>query len=700
MPVQKSFRKQCAVDLSLVFTSYVFTVAILILYFRRGDWLVFYQVLAVAAHSLLMIGLTGMGWQCLSSTKAFWVLPIATMIFVTSPFLVKGLGVWSIFPVATLGFGLTLIALYNRQPQTNVKRLLLCLIAGAAIAIFYFIQVNGAGYAHIFADVAVYTSSSHPDTLFHSSIINMLAGFSTPSIGLDGIQPLAYHVGIHRWVAASQTYLQANAPFLLAVVMQVALLPALFFTWSFVLTTLGRKMVDPLITLAIGMVSLVLLGAYSWDSYLVSESYAFSLIILLAMVPVGRLWLEKSCERSKWLPVSPWQLCLAVIVIILGLMVKVSTGLVLVIFLASCIVTPQLLQQDWHSLFKYAVMSVTVLLASFSLIYVYIGSPELKWSPLHFPRSFPTEFFNEVIFAIFFLGALYVLGWRKTARKSHVLYHQALFWVLATTFIIGLLPGLTLALPAGAAYYFSHPALLVVLMLGISTLGDFYYLVCVQERLIRFRPQQLNWRLVPKRVYWGVISLFMFTMFMNWPLPPSISSPVTRSMVFWKNAIFVFTLFKDGPPAQEATARLEPWQQRFANLILFPVIDLNQLRGFTELGYVEQIIEDAELSAWDQSIVVYIDPEFEQFWSVDGSQVCWARPFEVPAIVGLPLINGVRGEGNNCNSTVYYGLGDYDSTSWNMAMSNDQLCQKARSLGFSKVLMITENDYQVLNCAD
>jgi hypothetical protein len=67
-------------------------------------------------------------------------------------------------------------------------------------------------------------------------------------------------------------------------------------------------------------------------------------------------------------------------------------------------------------------------------------------------------------------------------------------------------------------------------------------------------------------------------------------------------------------------------------------------------------------------------------------------------MTGFPLLNGVRADINNCESTKYYGMVNYNSGSWNRLLSSSELCNKATQLGFNQVLSVTETKTQLYSC--
>ena len=67
-------------------------------------------------------------------------------------------------------------------------------------------------------------------------------------------------------------------------------------------------------------------------------------------------------------------------------------------------------------------------------------------------------------------------------------------------------------------------------------------------------------------------------------------------------------------------------------------------------------------------------------------------------MIGLPMLNGIRGKNSNCDLTKYYGMADYSSESWNRPLSKEDICTKSTKLGFNQVLNINQSQIQLYSC--
>jgi hypothetical protein len=693
------FIAQTSACLAIVFTAYVLAIALCFLHLRRWDSVILRQVVTLASYPLVFFGVVALGTQMTlkqgdPSQTSVWVLPLGSLLFMGLPFGVSQLGAWIVLPLAILGLVMTGYAFVRSHQNRALLRLLWLPWPGVIIALIYFAMINGSGYAHLFADVAAYTGTLHRDTLFHAAIVNMLAHFSTPSTGLDGVQPLAYHVGVHRWLAASQALAPGYTPMLLAIGMQIALLPVVFFAWSLAIALLLQRSINllPLLGYAVG--SWLVLGCFVWDSYLASESYAFSLPVFFAMAPVGQRWAEVGGHGKRAL--SFWALTIAVVAVVACTAAKISTGVVLGLFLTGCGLLPTFLQRDRGSQLLYGAAGLLFCITGVGLAYVAIGTPTLVLSPFHFAQTFPQIFVSANLLAILCIGAFYAWGGRGRTNTAPP-GHRALTLALGLTFLASLVPGLLLDIAGGATYYFFHPALLLLLAFAIAGLINHWRCSSLDAHVALARSMTKSTVLTgASRFALAALAGVAITQ-----LAIPLNNPVLRSREFVNYAAQTLSMFADdGPTVTRNIHDSSPKLTKTDKLNLLwapPDIDLNQL-PFSGLRLVEQQLAAAAVTPEAADTIVYISPDVSTFWMLEHNRTCWDKSFDVPGVLGLPLINGVRTGVNGCEVTPYYGMADYGSSSWNVEMSDAQLCQKALRLGFAQVLVIAEDERQLLGC--
>ena len=137
-------------------------------------------------------------------------------------------------------------------------------------------------------------------------------------------------------------------------------------------------------------------------------------------------------------------------------------------------------------------------------------------------------------------------------------------------------------------------------------------------------------------------------------------------------------------------------QNIFQDLIYPPDINRNILLTQTPIARIKKSIADLGLSKTENKLALYISPSYKKFW-VSGPG-CWEPAFMIPALIGLPLLNGVRSGMDDCESIQGYGMKDYGKSSLNYQLSLTDICMKAKKLGFKKVYEITEIKNQIHNC--
>lgn len=194
--LESLFKKPFTVDskvvseLAFLFTIYILVTGLLILHFRAWEPDVVRQVLGISVYPAAFFGGVALIWPYI--TNAIWILPIACLVLMGLPFLTALLGAWSLLPLGIFGVIATLFAYRAAHPKLLFKTLQLMLV-GSILAVIYFLIYNGNQFAHIFVDIAAYNNALHNgsayllDSFLHSAMVQMLANFNTPSIGLDGL---------------------------------------------------------------------------------------------------------------------------------------------------------------------------------------------------------------------------------------------------------------------------------------------------------------------------------------------------------------------------------------------------------------------------------------------------------------------------------------------------------------------------------
>ncbi|MEJ2169693.1 MAG: hypothetical protein P8X90_29670, partial [Desulfobacterales bacterium] len=218
---------QTGSNISLLFTIYSIISCLLILHFRNWEPEILRQSLGIIAYPMILFGTLAITAGRNHTNN--YLLPISILTFMILPLIVSLIGAWFLIPLGILGISFTARSCWLTKNLNSRQDFIILVLASIFLPIFYFFVVNGSNYADIYSDIKGIQGTLHHDTLFHSAIINMLARFGVPSTGLNGLTPIAYHTGVHRWVAANLRVLGGETPILLAIANQVAFIPTFFF---------------------------------------------------------------------------------------------------------------------------------------------------------------------------------------------------------------------------------------------------------------------------------------------------------------------------------------------------------------------------------------------------------------------------------------------------------------------------------------
>ena len=692
-----SVKSKIVSELALLFTIYILATLLLFLHFRTWNPTITRQVLGVFVYPSVLFGGIALAWRYVC--HHIWILPIGCLVFMGLPFVVALLGGWSLVPLGIFGVSATIFAYSSQQDRSSIKTLQLS-VAGIMLAVIYFLVVNGYNYANVFADITAYTNTIHRDTLFHSAIVQMLSKFNTPSTGLDGVQPLNYHVAVHRWVAANLNILGGQAPLLLGICQQVAFLPAVLFTTVLALMCLLSTPLSTIGACGFTFLGLWLFGTRIWDSYLASESNAFSLPVFIAMIPVGQRWLLKASASNRWLTVKPLTLTLTVVAVMACGAGKISSGVILALFLVLCGFVPKIWQQSqlkWRYIGLLFALAIAFLGGCLVLAFSF-GDVNLIniFYPFHFARTYKSQFTWQ---NIIFLGLIIPFYWLQRKKENCLGRSQVI--ILTVLFLASQLPGALVEIGGGSAGYFVQPALLVTLLFTLAAVADYWSINRKTGFLFIVDPVDHRTKPLSPTISWGLISLvFIFSL---WSGTPEIGSYTVRGVRFVKQLVVILDGFSS-PSNSSTDLRGVSKLQRQLGLLLFPPsVNWEILNTKTELGYIQaELAKLTELKKVEpgDNLAIHISQDFSGFWQPQGARNCWDKSFVIPAMIGLPMLNGVRGENSNCDLTKDYGMAGYSSKSWNRPISQEDICTKSTRLGFNKVLNVSRSQTQLYLCSE
>ncbi len=331
------------------------------------------------------------------------------------------------------------------------------IIFGAVAGLVVFIWTNAWNYASVWLFELTLLGVGPKDSLFHSSISAMLRHYGVSSTGLSGLTAIKYYTGSHA-VMAGLSGLADVAPILIYPAgQQIFFEPALIFSIAYCVTVFGKdydsmnKFATPMMAISFILIS----SAAMWNSFLASESYCLSLVILFLCTPhlfspLQRPSAQKALRLSRWL-----MICASYLVALL--LIKTSVAIVLAILVG--LVGGVILLDRRPILFIILCISgllifiIVIVAASYIIGQSKYSYPIL---PLSFLRQYPQECIAEIIVVIFGVAAL-----TQEARSMGFCKPWAAIAVWSTVAFASFLPGLVIAIPAGGAGYFSGPIVLL-----------------------------------------------------------------------------------------------------------------------------------------------------------------------------------------------------------------------------------------------
>ncbi|MDH6098856.1 hypothetical protein NWP21_08380 [Anabaenopsis sp. FSS-46] len=693
-------KSQIVSELAFLFTIYILVTALLFLHFRTWDSTITRQVWGVFVYPSVLFGGVALAWRYIS--HVIWILPIGSLVFMGLPFLVTVLGGWSLIPLGIFGISATIFVyiLYLSPQDRPVIKTLQLLGAGMILAVFYFFVVNGYNYANIFADLTAYTNTVNRDTLFHSAIVQMIAKFNTPSTGLDGVQPLSYHVAVHRWVAANFNILGGKVPLLLGICQQVAFVPAVLFATVLALMCLLSTPLSTLVACEFTFLGLWLFGTRTWDLYLAGESYAFSLPIFIAMIPVGQRWLYKARESNRWLTVDLLPLTLAVVAVLACGAAKISSGVILALFLILCGFIPKMWhknQLNWRYVGLLLALAIAFFVGCLALAYSFsAGNLTNIFYPFHFARTYRSPFIWQ---NIIFLGL--IIPFYGLQRNQEKFLGRSQVIILTLLFLASQLPGALLEIGGPSAYYFVLPALLVTLLFTLAAVADYWSVNRKTGFLFIVDPLDHETKPLSPTIRWGLITLVLIFSLSSGTGIVYRGSHKDRGLGFASQLVIVLDRFSPQSDSLTDLRGLSKRQRQLGLLLFPPSVNWEIFKTSTELGYIQaglaKLTESKKLQPGD-NLAIHISHDFSGFWQPRGGRNCWDKSFVIPAMTGLPLVNGVRGENSDCDLTKDFGMTDYSKESWNRPLSKEDICTKSTKLGFNQVLNVSQSQIQLYSC--
>jgi len=524
-------------------------------------------------------------------------------------------------------------------------------IALAGFFCLMLIPYFSQGYSQPFNEALLFGGLVNKDTLFHIDIAAMFKNYQVISHGMHGLGLLQYHFGSHIFIAGASNitglsifdsysyfYVFFCVPLLLISILSFAeeLRPSTSVYFLF-----GRTVAFALVLLGTGIFkSGSLLDNFAvWPSFFISESYAFSLVLIFALLSILLV-------RSNSFKFSAR---LIIISSLIGFITvtKISSGVfgvLLISFWAAFANVGQRMHR-WIvfilSAFVFVIIclkvspisaSGAIKLLSFIKVYVKSDLPLLLRVPI-----FLIMHFSFAVIGIFVI-------WNNKILVNHrAPFPNWYFLALIASTLLGMLIILSAAIPGGSAYYFSN----VPMFIGLPVFVYIFDAILI----IIFRPILS----IRSQSYIHMAGVFLVGMFIIVMAFNTVVSIASGAKVFLHNV------------------RLAPINSRLAPFI----ISLRAIRS----------------DPASKDTVVYIPKTEGNFWK---SLSCNATSYFIPAISERPALYAWPDPGcydYGCSARFHAEKLCLESQKGH---TDQQLLKEAQKMGFLKVVIVTSSGVRSL----
>lgn len=185
------------------------------------------------------------------------------------------------------GCSLLLLRTLGFSESRKVAAAALGALLGAVVSLRHATSLFRMDYAHLLSPEAIRAGAAHPDTVFHVALAAIYSNWGKISIGLDGLEPLNYHVLSHILISGFGTSAGFSPAEAYAMAGPLLLGPLALVSLSFaLLATSSDRDRSALSSVLWATVCLVLLCNFFFDSYWVSESYLLSLVLMFLVIAI------------------------------------------------------------------------------------------------------------------------------------------------------------------------------------------------------------------------------------------------------------------------------------------------------------------------------------------------------------------------------------------------------------------------------
>lgn len=557
------------------------------------------------------------------------------------------------YAVLLTGFGylLFLWLLIELFREVSGRRIAVISLASIVLSTFMISLVYGIHIKPLFYEGLI--SGSFPfsvDPLYHMANAQIFNNYGILSNGLDGVSYIPYHYGSHVLYAGIANFLKISI--FDAYILLPVIITAPIFLYTFLLlvfqirkfdnisSNVGFVFIAILLTAFIGFIrnhnyglfgdipnyAGMLLGS---PILLVSDSYTVSLIFLniLSIISIAFYSNYRKGSEGKASKVIFLWLIVPVVFFCLGYS-KIST-LILIYILGGYLLLRLRLFYD-----KYFIVSFLLITICSVIVYYFIRDTKFGDGNLNLFYHFKESRQSIHLFLVFnyawcwVLLTLFLLNGRIKSRREILSGHKFLpVEIILVLFSASMIPLLFVEIRSGNIYYFTEIASWLSVIMVLAYLPSFTFV----------KLTFLKRRLIVSRILLFLVSAYLVNVFykntqvyINWLLKGNYAA----RYYFLKGPVGLLTPeeFKISRfvklDKESFTSIVEPFRSpHFDSGRITPVIGFfNAISKFNELPLAER-----------KESVLYIN--FSEL-SFNLPIRCYEKPFLIPALSGIALING------------------------------------------------------------
>ena len=351
------------------------------------------------------------------------------------------------YPIALLGLA-GLCLLLSQWRRFEMKGLL-------ALPLLVVAVFGSTVYVDFEYEKYLKTGDLSLDSLFHSAIAAMYKNYGVPSTGMDGLVPIGYHTLSHKIMAGLSVFSGLDVLSTYAHLFFVLGPMLLAFSLAGLAVQFNRELPfhSALVAIALMILAVITLPVFRqvgfWDSFLTSESYLMSLVLLIASLSALFALREK--------PESLVLLAGSMSLMVLSGLAKGSVGALgfCVLGLFGLVAVRSL--RYWALLLLASVLFYLLIIDAAKNADTFMHLKPLAFVDLYVPafgmRQLTIKFTLFMVFHYLPVWVCLGTGLASDAKK-YVLSNE--FLTLFALLSPALLVTLSLDMPGGAAYYFSN----------------------------------------------------------------------------------------------------------------------------------------------------------------------------------------------------------------------------------------------------